>query len=524
VTARRRVPLVLAAPAVVAVGLVLLPLVYLAVRAAGGGERAWRVLLRGSTLDLVLGTGALVGGVTAAAIAVGVPIAWLVVRTDLPGRRAIAVAAALPLVIPSYVAALALLGAFGPKGLLQRLLEAPFGVERLPEIYGYPGALVALTLSTYPYVFLLTASALRGQDASLEEAARGLGETQLGVFRRVTLPGLRPAIGASGLLVALYALSDFGAVSLMQYDALTRSIFVQYRSLFDRTPAAVLSLVLVALTGIVLALEARSRRGVFHRSGAGVQRQPARMPLGRWRWPALAFCTLVLGVFLVVPVLVLVYWAARAPSLDLAWAPAGRSLLASALAAAGAVLLVLPVAVLAQRHRRWWTSVIERLSYSGNALPGIVIALSLVFFAANYTPWIYQTLALLVVAYVVRFLPQALAGVSSALRAVNPRVEEAARGLGRGPWSVLVTVTLPLVRPGMLAGAALVFLSAMKELPATLLLRPIGFDTLATEIWKFTSLGSYSRAAPPALLLIVLSAPLVYLLTVRSGGEADAPG
>jgi iron(III) transport system permease protein len=515
VTAGARVPLALAGPAALAVALVVLPLVYLAIRAGEGGERAWRVLVRASTLELVLQTGALVLGVTAAAIAVGLPLAWLVVRTDLPGRRTIGVLAALPLVIPSYVAALALLGAFGPKGLLQELLE-PLGVERLPEIYGYPGALLALTLSTYPYVFLLAVAALRRLDASLEEAARGLGQTQLGVFRRVTLPALRPAIGAGGLLVALYALSDFGAVSLMQYDALTRSIYVQYRSLFDRTPAAVLALVLVALTAIVLALEARSRRGAFHRA-TGVARPAAPVPLGRWRWPSLAFCAAALTLFLAVPVVVLAYWGARGASLDLAWAAGGRSLLASAIAAAVATVLVLPVAVLAQRHPRWWTQALERLSFSGNALPGIVIALSLVFFAANYTPFVYQTLALLVLAYVVRFFPQALAGVSSSLRAVNPRVEEAARGLGRGPWSVLATVTLPLVRPGLLAGAALVFLSAMKELPATLLLRPIGYDTLATEIWKFTSLGSYSRAAPPALLLLVLSAPLVYLLTVRGG-------
>jgi iron(III) transport system permease protein len=522
VTGRGRVPLILAGPAVFAVGLVLLPLVYLVLRTGQGGERAGRVLLRRSTLDLVLDTAALVGGVTAAAIVVGVPLAWLVVRTDLPGRRIIGVAAAVPLVIPSYVAALALLGAFGPKGLLQDLLEGPFGVERIPPIYGYPGALLALTLSTYPYVFLLAAASLRRMDASLEEAARGLGESGFGVFRRVTLPALRPAIGAGGLLVALYALSDFGAVSLMQYDALTRSIFLQYRSLFDRTPAAVLALVLVALTGIVLVLEARSRRGVYHRTAAGAARPPDQVRLGRWRLPALAFCSAVLGLFLVAPVAVLAYWGARAASFDVAWSAGLRSLLASALAAAVAVVLVLPVAVLAQRHGRWWTRLLERLSYAGNALPGIVIALSLVFFAANYARFAYQTLALLVLAYVVRFFPQALAGVSAALRGVSPGVEEAARGLGRGPWSVLVTVTVPLVRPGMLAGAALVFLSAMKELPATLLLRPIGFDTLATEIWKFTSLGSYSRAAPPALLLIVLSAPLVYLLTVRDGGRGDA--
>jgi iron(III) transport system permease protein len=513
----------LTGPAVVAVGLVLLPLAYLVVRAGQGGERAWRVLVRQSTLELVLQTGMLVAAVTAAAVAVGVPLAWLVVRTDLRWHRAIGVAAALPLVIPSYVAALALLGAFGPRGLLQQLLEGPFGVERLPEIYGFPGAFLALTLATYPYVFLLTAAALRALDPALEEAARGLGRSRATVFRRVTLPALRPAVGAGGLLVALYALSDFGVVSLMQYDALTRSIFLQYKSLFDRTPAAVLGLVLVALTAIVLALEARSRQGAYWTS-ARSPRPHERVPLGRWRWPALAFCAVVLGFFLLVPTVVLVYWGVRATSIELAWAAALRSLLASGLAAAVAVVLVLPVAVLAQRHGRWWTRLLERLSFSGNALPGIVIALSLVFFAANYASVVYQTLALLVLAYVVRFFPQALTGVSSALRAVSPRVEEAARGLGRGPWSVLVSVTVPLVRPGMLAGAALVFLSAMKELPATLLLRPIGFDTLATEIWKFTSLGSYSRAAPAALLLIVLSAPLVWVLTMRRGGEAGSPG
>jgi len=522
VSARGRVPLALAAPAALAVGLVLLPLAYLVVRAGQGGERAWRVLVRQSTLELVLQTGILVAAVTAAAVVVGVPLAWLVVRTDLRWHRAIGVAAALPLVIPSYVAALALLGAFGPKGLLQQLLEGPFGVDRLPEIYGFPGAFLALTLATYPYVFLLTAAALRALDPALEEAARGLGRSRATVFRRVTLPALRPAVGAGGLLVALYSLSDFGVVSLMQYDALTRSIFLQYKSLFDRTPAAVLGLVLVALTGIVLALEARTRAGAYYRATAG--RTPERVPLGRWRWPAFAFCAVVLGFFLVVPTVVLLYWGVRASSIELAWTAALRSLLASGLAAVVAVVLVLPVAVLAQRHGRWWTRLLERLSFSGNALPGIVIALSLVFFAANYVSVVYQTLTLLVLAYVVRFFPQALAGVSSTLRAVSPRVEEAARGLGRGPWSVLVSVTVPLVRPGILAGAALVFLSAMKELPATLLLRPIGFDTLATEIWKFTSLGSYSRAAPAALLLIVLSAPLVWVLTMQRGGEAGSPG
>jgi iron(III) transport system permease protein len=519
-----RAPLWLAVPAAAAVALVLLPLVYLVIRAASGGGRAWEVLGRRGTLELVVDTGLLVLAVVAAAVAIGVPLAWLVVRTDLPLRSFWATAAALPLVIPSYVAALALLGAFGPRGMLQQLLERPLGVERLPEIYGFPGALLALTLSTYPYVFLLVAAALRSLDPALEEASRGLGRSRLATFQRVTLPSLRPAIGAGALLVALYALADFGAVSLMQYDALTRAVYLQYRALFDRTPAAVIALVLVALTAIVLALESRARRGRHHRASPGSARRPPVVPLGPWRWPALAFCAAVVGVFLVVPVAVLLYWAARADGFPLEWSAGRNSLVVSLLAAVAAALATLPVALLALRRPARWTRLLERLSYSSNALPGIVVALSLVFFAARYGEPVYQTLGLLVFAYVVRFFPQALAGTSSALAAVDPRLEDAARGLGRRPLSVFGTVTLPLIRPGVLAGAALVFLSAMKELPATLLLRPIGFETLATEIWKYTQVASYSRAAPPALLLIALSAPLVYLLAARRGSELGAPG
>jgi iron(III) transport system permease protein len=469
------------------------------------------VLRRESTLRLLWSTGLLVAGVTVAAITVGVPLAWLVTRTDLKLRRVWAVAAALPLVIPSYVAALCLLGAFGTRGLLQELL----GVERLPGIYGYWGALVALTLATYPYVFLLTAAALRGLDPSLEEASRSLGRSPAATFLRVTLPALRPAIGAGGLLVALYTLSDFGVVSLMQYDALTRAIFLQYRALFDRTPAAVLALVLVALTVAVLVLEARTRAGGrLYRSTPGAARRAPTVALGHWQAPALAFCALTVGLFLVVPALVLGTWLARGLARGdaaLAWDAVLGSVSASGLAAGAAVAAALPVAWLARRQPARWSAALERASFAANALPGIVIALSLVFFAARYVPAVYQTLGLLVCAYVVRFFPQGLAGVGAALDRVPPRLEEAARSLGRTRTGALRTVTVPLVRPGLAAGAALVFLSAMKELPATLLLRPIGFETLATEIWGLTSVGAYSRAALPALALIAVSAPLLFV-------------
>lgn len=521
----KRPPLPLVLTAGVVVCLLLLPLAYLLIRVASGGGRALDLLWDGQTLQLVVRTVLLVVGVVTATILVAVPLAWLVVRTDLPGRRAWATAAALPLVIPSYVAALCLLGFFGEKGLLQQAL----GVERLPDPTGYWGALAALTLSTYPYVFLLAQAALRNLDPAQEEAARSLGASRARVLFRVTLPSVRPAVSLGALLVALYTLSDFGVVSLMRYDALTRAIYLQYRSLFDRTPAAVLALVLVALTAVALAVELRVRtRGQVYRTSPGAARRATPVPLGRWRIPALAWCSVVVGLFLALPALVLGYWLQRAVAndraLEVPWSEAASSLGASGLAAVCAVAAAIPVALLALRFPSRRSRLLERLSFAGNALPGIVIALALVFFAARYASPVYQTLALLVFAYVVRFFPQALSGVESALERVSPRVEEAARGLGRGPLATLATVTAPLARSGMLAGGALVFLSAMKELPATLLLRPIGFETLATEIWKLTQVGAYSRAAVPALVLMAVSAPVLYLVSADRRGSMGRSG
>ena len=524
-SSRRRPPLVLGAAAVLAVSAVSLPLVYLVLRAS---PEAWAVLQRERLLELVLRTALLVVAVTAGSSALALPLAWLVARTDLPGRRLWAVAAALPLVVPSYVAALALIAAFGPRGLLQGLLEEPFGVERVPAIYGFPGAVFALVISTYPYVYLLATAALRGLDPALEEAARALGRSPAAVFQTVTMPVVRPALAAGGLLVALYTLSDFGAVSLMHYDSLTRAIFFQYRALFDRTPAAVLALVLVALTVAVLVLELRFRgRGRMARGSPGAARRAAPVRLGRWRWPALVFCGAVVGLALLVPLGVLAYWGARGladeTALEPVWRPALNAVFVSVLAAGAALAAALPVALVSVRYPARWTRMLESASYVSNALPGIVVALALVFFASRYATAIYQTLGLLVAAYVVRFFAQAVAGSHSALLRVDVRLEEAGRALGHPPSRVFLRVTGPLLAPGLAAAAALVFLNTMKELPATLLLRPIGFETLATEIWTATAVGFYSRAAIPALLLVLAAAPLVYLLAGRETA-VDPPG
>ncbi|HLL87227.1 MAG TPA: ABC transporter permease subunit, partial [Thermoleophilaceae bacterium] len=325
---RARPPAALGAAAALVAAAASLPLLYLVIRVASGGPAAWAVLARAETLAVLGRTVGLVVAVTAAATVIGGGLAWLVERTDLPLRALWAVAAALPLVVPSYVLALALLATIGPGGAVSEALS-PAG--RLPDVTGFPGSALALTLATYPYVYLLAGAALRRADPALEEAARGLGRSPLAVAREVTLPAARPALGAGALLAALYTLSDFGVVSLMRHDVLTRAIFQQYRSLFDRTPAAVLGLLLVALTVVVLVLEAGARGRASPRAAPAAPRRAPALRLGRWRAAALAGCATVVGLGLVLPVGVLVSWAARAPGegIDLAsglLAPAAGSL------------------------------------------------------------------------------------------------------------------------------------------------------------------------------------------------------
>lgn len=518
---RKRPPARLWVPAGVVVAAMLLPLTYLVVRALSDGwADFFEIIVDGGTLAVLARSVLLAAVVTAASVGIAVPLAWLTARTDLPGRRTWAVLAALPLVIPSYVGGFVLVSVLGPRGVLQGALE-PFGVERLPEIYGLPGAAFALTLFSYPYIFLTVRSAFRGMDPALEEAAKSLGSRGWATFLRVTLPQLRPAIVAGALLVALYALSDFGAVSLLQFDSFAREIYIQYRSAFDRTPAAVLALMLVALTATILAVEGRTRgRLRYHRSTVGAARPNGRIvPLGRWRWPALVFCGGIVTLALVAPVGILSFWLVRGLAegepLRLVWRAAWHSVYVSGLAAGVAALAALPVAMLAVRYAGRVSGLVERMTYLGYALPGIVLALALVFFGANYAPAVYGTLGILVIAYIIHFLPQAVGATRTALLQINPSVEEAARGLGRSPISVLATITAPMARSGILAGAVLVFLTTMKELPATLLLSPIGYDTLATSIWNATSEAFFARAAAPALLLILVSAIPMYFLTIR---------
>lgn len=478
----------------------LVPMVYLVIRACDAGwHRFAAVLLRPRTLETVATSLALSITVVLGCLAVGVPAAWLVARARLPLGRLWFVLLALPLAMPSYVAAYAWIAQF-------------------PAMGGFWAAALILTLVSFPYVVLPVTVALRAADPGLEEVARALGRGPIRAFGETTLPQVWPAAAGGALLVALYVLSDFGAVALLRVDAFTRVIYTSYRASFDRVTATVLALVLAALAVALVTAERRVRgRALRWRVGPGSAREAVPTELSR---PVAAGAFGAMSALIVmalgVPLLSLVRRA-----LDGSRSPLFAGELASAalatvgVAAAGAVLavvLALPVGILAARHDSRGTRVVETLSFTGHALPGVVIGLSLVFLTLNVFPAAYQTVAVLAFAYAVLFLPKAIGAVRGATAAVPPILEQTARTLGRGPVRAWAQTTLRLTLPGIGAGGVIVALTAMKELPATLMLRPTGLDTLATELWTRTEVAAYGSAAPYAIALVALGSVPAWLL------------
>ena len=508
-----RPPRLLVAAGAITAAVSLIPLVYLIVRVSEAGlQRIIEVLIKPRTLETVGTSIALVTVVVAACLLIGIPTAWLVARTTVPLRALWLVLVALPLAIPSYVAAYAWLSQF-------------------PSMSGFWAAALVLTLVSTPYVVLPVTASFRSADPALEEVARSLGRGPFRAFATTTLPQAWPAAAGGALLVALYVLSDFGAVALMRVDAFTRVIYASYRASFDRVSAAVLALVLVALAALLVFAERRVRgRTRRWRVATGTQRASVPVPLhGVWRVVALAWLTVLAILALGVPLISLTLRMLQGSRN--AFDPAeliGAALTSLGVSLAGAilaVLLALPVGIMAARYRTRSVRAVETMSYTGHALPAVVVGLSLVFLTLAVVPIAYQTVFVLAFAYAVLFLPKAIGATRSATAAVPPVLEQTARTLGRGPLRAWSETTLRLTLPGIAAGGLLVLLTAMKELPATLMLRPTGMDTLATELWSRTEVAAYGAAAPYALALIAIAAIPAWLLgrTMTQLDDSDTP-
>jgi iron(III) transport system permease protein len=504
-----------------------IPLIYIIVRAIGAEPEAWQRLLQARLWKLLWNTIALMLAVTASAVLTGGGMAWLTERTDLPGRKTFRWMLALPLAIPAYIGGIIHLTLMRPYGgLIPATLESAFGKPvPLPPPIGFWGAVFVLTLFTYPYVYLLSGAAFHRLHASLDEAARTLGYTPWQTFWRVTLPVLRPGLMAGALLVALDILAEYGVVALLRYETFSSAIFIQLSGRYDRSAASILSGVLVSLAIIILWAELRlqgSARFIQVESGW----RPAHpILLGRWKPVALIITLTVTSASLLIPIGVLTIWSAQAlmdPDTLAAVLRTGsrsfssfiwNSLWTSCLAALIGVALSLPVALFSVKHPNRISRFISRFCQVGYAIPGVVMALSLVLLTNRALPFLYATPLIVVLAYVLRHMPQAVRSSESMFAQISPAFEEAARTLGRTPLQAFFSVTLPMILPGLLAGGALVFLTSLKELPATLLLRPAGFDTLAVRVWIWAVDGFYVQAAPAALLLALISVgPLSFLL------------
>jgi iron(III) transport system permease protein len=502
----------LVAASCIGAGLVCLPLIVMAANAAGAGTALavamlWRPLvgeLLENTLLLVIGT------VLCAAL-IGTSMAWLVERTDVFGRRLWAVLAVVPLAIPPFISSYA-------------------WVSLAPGLADFSGALLVVTLSYYPLVYLPVAAALREMDPALEETARSLGQSPKSVFLRVVLPQLRPALLGGMLLVALNTLVEFGAFALLRFRTFTTAIYGAYRAGFSGAEPALLAVILLLLCAICLIAEyfvrGRARYGRFAR---GARRAATRHGIGLWRFPATAalagWAVLSIGV----PFGMIIYWLLQPGSAATAPVMASFSSVASAawssvyLGAGGAALtlaLALPLGMLAARYNGFLVTVLERIAYLAQGIPGVVVALALVSLTVHSIKPLYQSTLLLVIAYAIVFLPLALVSVRAALMQAQLGLEEAGRSLGLNRWSILFRITLPLAAPGLGAAAAMVFIAIVTELTATLLLSPLGTQTLATEVWADTSTLAFAAAAPYAAVMAVMSMAASWLLARRFGAAS----
>jgi iron(III) transport system permease protein len=481
--------------AVVAVLLSLIPFGYLLVRVFGAGFDSFvESIERTRTLELLANSLLLAIAVSLSAMLIGTLQAWIAVRSNLPGRKVFAVLAALPLAIPSYVAAYS-------------------WVAVIPGFGGFFAAWLLLTVGTAPLVYLSVSAALARFDSATEEVASSLGAGKFAVLRKVTWPNIKGATFSGGLLSALYVLSDFGAVSIVRYDTFTRAIYNAYRASFDRNLAATLALILVAVTVLVLVVESRSkgRKPI----GTVIANRLNRIDLRIWKLPLVALLTGIASVSLVVPLASLTRWSiVGLPDTD--WQEVSEALFSSIyLSVSGGMitaLLAVAIALVVVRFKTRLGFVLERSVWLTHATPGIVVALSLVYFSNQVSPWIYQTLFLVLIAYVALFLPNALSAISIPLSQSPTSLDEVSASLGLTKLQTLRRVVLPIAGPGIFAATTLVILTVLKELPATLLLRPTGVETLATRLWTETGVAAFSTAAPYALLLVLLAGIPAWLL------------
>jgi len=523
-------------PALFTASLVLLPLSVIVLSWSSDQSEIWAHLIEtqlgrllGNTLKLLVGVGIWT-------MILGVSLAWLVAMCEFPGRRLLDWALMLPLAIPTYVVAFVALGLMSYSGPLHTTARLWFGDDIwFPEIRSSVGVMLVMTTVLYPYVYMLARSAFLAQGRNLMDASRLLGSGPWRSFWRVALPMARPAIAAGTALALMETLADFGAVAVFNYDTFTTAIYKSWFGFFNLAAAAQLASLLLLFVGLALYAEQNARgNGRLHEQTK--RKKGDRYQLsGMKAWAACGYCLAVVILAFMVPIgqLILWVWETSAQDInDVYWRLIGHTFSLGAIAAAIAVTLAILVAYQQRLQQRPQLGPAERIATLGYALPGSVLAVGIMLAFAQIDASIINpirefiglpasqvlvgSLLALVSAYVIRFFSVAFGPIQSGFERIKPSYQEAAQTLGSNQWQVLKRVYTPLLAPGIFTALLLVFVDTMKEMPATLLLRPFGWDTLAVRIYEMTSEGEWERAALPALTLVIISIPPVVIMIRRS--------
>jgi iron(III) transport system permease protein len=509
-----------------------MPLVYIFMRASAAPLDTWSRLWTGQIPRLLSNTfwlSTLAGGIT---LVMGISLAWLIERTDLAARHTWRWLLALPLAVPAYSGAICYIILLRRGGLIEqafmKITGLPQGQMPVIDIYTLMGTASIISLFVFPYVYMPVLAALRTLNRSLEEAARASGRSPMRTFIEITLPMLAPAAAGGGLLVALYALSDFGTVAMMRYNTFTSAIYNQFSGQIDRSAAAILSMVLAVITIPLLWGEAWMSGKAYRSKAGSAWKPPQPIALGRWRWLAIFYVGTITFLSIGLPVLVLGGLSLQAiflPSkIDLMWNVGSDSLfwqvvhslgLATATATVSIALAVAP-AYLALRYPSRLTGFLLNLSKSPYALPGPIVGLAFIMLLSQTTPWLYNTVFGLLIGFIFRLMPQSVTTTYAALETVPRSVEQASRVMGHTAFKTVWRVLLPVAAPGLMAAWALVFITAMKELPTAVMLRPAGFDTLPVRLWSAANDSIYTQAALPAFFMIVVTAIPLFMLYSRS--------
>jgi iron(III) transport system permease protein len=483
--------------------LALLPLGFvLWVTAQTGWATASALIFRPRVGELLVNTGLLVVWTVPLCAVVAVALAWLTERSDLPGRRVWSWLAVAPLAVPAFVHSYA-------------------WVSLVPGLHGLPGGVLVSVLAYFPFLYLPVVASLRRLDPALEDAASAMGMAPARVFFRVLLPQLRLALCGGALLVGLHLLAEYGLYAMIRFDTFTTAIIDQFQSTFNGPAANMLAMVLVLCCLGLLGAETRLRGAArYARLGSGVPRPPRRARLGRWALPCLLLPAVVATLSFGVPVATLARWLAAGGGAVWRWpeiGPAlGQTLVLAGAGAALTTLLALPMAWLSVRAPGRLQRVLEGSNFVAGALPGVVVALALVTITVRVALPLYQSVATILLAYALLFLPRAIIALRASIAQAPLELEQAAGMLGRSPAGALWSVTLRLAAPGAAAAMALVGLGITNELTATQMLAPNGTRTLAMMFWAFSGEIDYAAAAPYALVMILLSSPMAWWLHRQS--------